>query len=211
MIILFGSQKGGTGKSTLSASTAAYLAGKGKDVILVDADPQGTTASWAEAREELSLPRVNFVEKSGSLKKSLLDLKERYECIVVDCAGKDSKELRTALLVADVCFIPCQPSQADLDTLEAVSEIIETAKDLNEELKIYTLLNRVPTNPKNKETIESMEFIREYYADLNPIDQTMRDLKVHRNALRAGKGVTEYKNEKGAWDLINIMESTINV
>lgn len=38
MIILFGSQKGGCGKSTLAINTACYLANTGGDVVLVDAD-----------------------------------------------------------------------------------------------------------------------------------------------------------------------------
>jgi chromosome partitioning protein len=45
MIILIGSQKGGCGKSTTAVNISAELAGRGHDVVLVDADRQCTVRS----------------------------------------------------------------------------------------------------------------------------------------------------------------------
>ncbi|NJL53932.1 AAA family ATPase [bacterium] len=42
--VLFNSQKGGTGKTTLSTTTAAFLAARGYRVLLIDFDPQGHVA-----------------------------------------------------------------------------------------------------------------------------------------------------------------------
>lgn len=44
-IISFINQKGGTGKSTSAVNTAAYLACKGKYVLLIDLDPQANATS----------------------------------------------------------------------------------------------------------------------------------------------------------------------
>lgn len=44
-VISFALQKGGTGKTSISVSVAAYLAQRGK-VLLVDADPQGNATTW---------------------------------------------------------------------------------------------------------------------------------------------------------------------
>ncbi|MDP2852350.1 MAG: AAA family ATPase, partial [Gallionella sp.] len=41
-ITVFGGEKGGTGKTTLATNIAAMLALKGKDVLLLDTDRQGT-------------------------------------------------------------------------------------------------------------------------------------------------------------------------
>ena len=44
-IISFINQKGGTGKSTSAVNTAAYLAHRGKYVLLIDLDPQANATS----------------------------------------------------------------------------------------------------------------------------------------------------------------------
>ena len=46
MIILFGGEKGGTGKTTLAVNLAAMRARAGYDVLLVDADRQESAAAW---------------------------------------------------------------------------------------------------------------------------------------------------------------------
>jgi chromosome partitioning protein len=47
--------KGGVGKSTLSITLAAGLAGMGKRVAIVDTDPQGNVAKWFGLAEESGL------------------------------------------------------------------------------------------------------------------------------------------------------------
>ena len=102
MIILIGSQKGGCGKSTLTINIAAALAKLNKDVIIVDADIQSTSSRWAADRNE-NLPKVHCVQKYENMKNTLLDLNQRYKFVIV----KDSKELRTGMIVANILLIPC--------------------------------------------------------------------------------------------------------
>jgi chromosome partitioning protein len=44
--ITFGIQKGGTGKTSVSASVAAQLALNGKKTLFIDGDPQGNATGW---------------------------------------------------------------------------------------------------------------------------------------------------------------------
>ena len=136
MIILIGSQKGGCGKSTLCINIAAWIANQGKDIAVLDADLQQSTANWIRDRDETNLPKVHCIQRYGDIKNTLKDLKNRYDYVIVDVAGHDSKELRTGMLSADILIVPFRPSQFDLDTLPHLSEVIDQAKSFNEKLEV---------------------------------------------------------------------------
>ncbi len=67
MIILVDSEKGGVGKSTLATNISATLAKDGKDVILIDADRQGTSANWAFDRSNTDRKQVECVRQYDSI------------------------------------------------------------------------------------------------------------------------------------------------
>ncbi len=193
MIVLIGGEKGGTGKSTITTNLAVWLANEGRDVMLLDADPQATSAKWVERRNEQGLAAIHCTQKTGDVYKTLMDLGDRYECVVVDAGGRDSKELRTALVAADVLYVPIRASQADLETLPHVNEIVGLAQGLNPKLMAYTLLSMAPTNPVITETQDAKSLLSEFSAlQLSPF--IVRDRKVYRDALLEGKGVIEMTN-----------------
>jgi len=51
-VITIAQQKGGAGKTTLAAHLAIAWAGQGRNVALVDIDPQGSLAAWHALRTE---------------------------------------------------------------------------------------------------------------------------------------------------------------
>lgn len=214
MIILIGSRKGGCGKSTISTNIAVALAVRGCDVVLVDADRQGTSSNWSGDRDEdnSNLPKVNCIQKFENIKETLIDLNTRYEYVVVDAAGRDSKELRTGLLAADIVIVPLKPSTPDVDTLPKMQEIISEAKDYNEKLKAFALITMGPTNPIISEIRETQLCIANF-ADLNLLDFVISDRKVYRDAISEGKGVVEMDNDsqsnKKAEDEINALVNHI--
>ncbi len=107
MILLLGGEKGGTGKSTISVNLAVWLAKEGGDVILVDTDRQRTSSHFVERRNsEGGLATVHCAEKYGNVYDTVKDLSKRYEYVLVDAGGRDSEELRTAMVVADKLYVP---------------------------------------------------------------------------------------------------------
>jgi len=210
MIILLGSQKGGCGKSTLATNLSAALATFGKDVVLVDADRQGTSAAWAADRaEQTTLPAVAHVRLYDNIRSQVLDLAQRYEVVVVDSSGRDSRELRTGAVAANILLVPFRPSQADLDTMPSLAKVIQAAQDLNPDLKCMSVLTMAHTNPSVKEAEEGRGYIAEF-PEL-PLAKTMiHDRKIYRDALSEGKGVVESDNIKAKEEIFQLLEEVLN-
>ncbi len=85
MIILIGSQKGGSDKSTTTVNISAWLADNNKDVCLVDADRHNTASNWvADQDESGDRPKAHCVQKYDNTRETLKDLNGRYEYVIVD-------------------------------------------------------------------------------------------------------------------------------
>ena len=61
-IIVLGNEKGGTGKTTFATNLAGMRAAAGREVIIIDADRQGSASYWAENREEIYGLSVHSIE-----------------------------------------------------------------------------------------------------------------------------------------------------
>lgn len=209
MILLIGNQKGGCGKSTTAVNIAAELSGRGHDVVLVDADRQSTSANWvADRTESEGRAVVHCVQKYENIRNTLLDLDKRYEYVVVDAAGRDSRELRTGMTAAHLLVIPFRPSQPDLDTLPKMQDLITQAQDLNPALQVRGLLTMVPTNPVINEAQEAEACLLDY-PDIALMDTRLRDRKVYRDAMSDGLGVVEMGNEKAKAEVRSLVEELL--
>lgn len=197
MKVLIGGEKGGSSKSTNATNLAVYLAHEGVDVVLLDADPQGTSARFVERRNEFypDLPAVHCVQRSGDVSATIKDLIQRYQVVIIDAGGRDSKELRTAMVVADLFITPIRASQADLETLPHVNELVSLARSLNPNLGAYALLSLAPSNPLITEVAEAKKMISKF-DQLILANSIIRDRKVYRDALAEGRGVVEMTNSQ---------------
>lgn len=193
MIVLVGGEKGGSGKSTVASNLATWLAFE-RDVILLDADKQMTSKKWTDRRNEAGLqPVVHVAQAVGDVSRPAKDLAGRYQEVVIDAGGRDSKELRSALVVADILIVPLKASAPDLDTMEHVNELVSLARGLNPGLKAYALLSMAPSNPLVTEVADAKQFLVDF-AELELAPVVIRDRKAYRDAILAGQGVVEGPN-----------------
>lgn len=192
MILLIGGEKGGTGKTTIATNLAAMRAGAGRDVLLVDTDIQGSASFWVQVRDEKGhAPRVANIQKFGrGLASELLDLKGRYQDIIIDAGGRDSPELRAALVRADMAVIPVQASQFDLWTLDRMEEMVKLASEYNPGLVVKILITRASTNQFVAEARKASELIEDFDA-FSLASTVIKDRIAYRRAAAEGKGVTE--------------------
>lgn len=145
MIIGVLNQKGGVGKTTLSVNLAACLARPGKRVLLIDADPQGSSLDWAAARQEDPLFSVVGLPRP-SIHKELGTIGDGYDHIVIDGPPRVTDLARSAIMASDVVLIPVQPSPYDIWAADEVVKLIEEARHFKENLKSVFVINRKIAN-----------------------------------------------------------------
>jgi chromosome partitioning protein len=192
MILLIGGEKGGTGKTTLAIHLAARRTASGQDVLLVDTDKQGSASSWCAVRdEEGRSPRVACVQKFGkALGADLRALAQKYADLIIDAGGRDSVELRAAMTVSDVLYVPIQASQFDVWTLDQMNTLVEQASAINERLRAFAVLNRASPNPSVKEAHDARAALADF-EHLRPASAIIRDRIAFRKAAREGCTVGE--------------------
>ncbi len=164
MIILVGGEKGGAGKSCLAQNLAVYLQQSQRDVLLLDADPQGTTTDWVKERDENDeLNNIPSVQASGNIRSVLKDLDKRYQDIIIDAGGQDSEALRSAMTIATHMLLPFRPKRRDLKTLDHMEQVLKLAKTVNPNLKARAIITQCPTLPSQVQRIldakEGMQII----------------------------------------------------
>jgi chromosome partitioning protein len=120
--ILFTSQKGGVGKSTLARSTAVALACAGRKVLLADFDvEQRTCLRWQAQRQARRLePAIDVAKFSKEAK--LERLAHQYDDVVMDTRGQHDALSLDLAVASDVIFLP---SSFSLDDISPTLTVIE--------------------------------------------------------------------------------------
>jgi chromosome partitioning protein len=115
-------QKGGSGKTTIATHLARALQLAGKDVLLVDSDPQGSARDWAAVREDQPLPVVGI--DRPTIDRDLKNVTKK-EFVVIDGAPQAADLAVSAIKAADFILIPVQPSPYDI---WATSDLVDLVK-----------------------------------------------------------------------------------
>jgi chromosome partitioning protein len=175
-------QKGGSGKSTLSVGLAVAAMANGARVALVDADQQGTIWRWKERRGE-AYPRVERVSDPAQIDPALARLEaEGIRLTIIDTAATNNATALRAIARSDLCLIPARPSPADI---EASAPTLIAVRRLGRRFAL--VLNQTPARGGR---------LSEAATSLNSLGHLALPYIVQRNdhqdALGAGLGVTEY-------------------
>lgn len=187
-------EKGGTGKTTIATNLSALLARAGKDVLLVDTDTQRSASYWTATRANTDFPKVRCVQLyEPSFGSEIENLATRYDEVVIDAGGRDSAELRRAILVAKKILIPVQPAQFDVWTVANLNDQLQRARILNPEMEARVVLSRAHTHPNAKDVEDVREALSDY--DQLPISTSIiRDRILFKKAAREGLSVVEMPN-----------------
>lgn len=150
-IVAMAGQKGGAGKSTLAIALASELHSRGMRTLLVDADPQGSAATWGQVAAEQGEGAPDVIMMGANLHTQLPSVSRGYDVVVIDCPGRNDAQQRGALAIADMALIPVTPDTTDMWALDGTLRIVREASVFRPQLVARLVLNkmRAGTNEAN--------------------------------------------------------------
>lgn len=200
----FVSQKGGSGKSTLSTQMAVYAEECGEAVLLVDLDPQASSMAWSKIRDSreplvvaAKTPDIpNLIKQAPSFGATL--------CII-DTPPHTNDAALAAIRAADLIICPTQPSLFDVSALRDTVELLDLSKSRH---KAIAVLNGMPSQGADAVYEEAARAIEGIGLKLAP--KHIGHRRPFVEAIGKGKGVTEVAKGNKAADEIRSLWSDLN-
>lgn len=118
-VLAFASQKGGSGKTTLTGHLAvqAERAGQGP-VVLIDIDPQGSLSDWWNERvsEEPAFAQTTVARLAADLE---ILRQQGFKLAMIDTPPAITMAIQSVIQVAELIVVPTRPSPHDLRAVGA--------------------------------------------------------------------------------------------
>jgi len=126
-VIAMASQKGGSGKTTLSGHLAvqAQMAGHGP-VVLIDIDPQGGLSHWWGDR---MADHPAFAQTTVARLQADLEIlrQQGFKLAMIDTPPALTLAIQSAIGVAELVVVPVRPSPHDLRAVGATVDLCQRA------------------------------------------------------------------------------------
>lgn len=186
--------KGGVGKTTIAVHLATHFA-KTRKTLLIDGDPQESSASWAAWRREVTnlTSPVTVRLRGNAIFDEGQALQESYDDVVIDAGGRDGAGLRNTLLLADKLIVPMGNSGLDAAVLEEFLERVEEARSFNRNLELRIVLTRIDTRSSHKDLIN---FLKK--KGINTFQQTIGERRIYPKAMSEGLTADEFRPRTAA-------------
>lgn len=126
-VLAFASQKGGSGKTTLTGHLAvqAERAGHGP-VVLIDIDPQGSLTDWWNERTD---EEPAFAQTTVSRLAADLEIlrQQGFKLAMIDTPPAITMAIQSVIQVAELIVVPTRPSPHDLRAVGATVDMCARA------------------------------------------------------------------------------------
>ena len=169
---------------------------RGRRVLLVDADPQGTVCTWGDVARENGHPIPTVVPMGATMHSpgQLPAFAPTYDLTIIDCPPRHGEISRSALMVADVAVLPCGPTAADAWALASAVDVFQQARAVRESLRGCILITR-----KQGRTALGRSARGVLETSGLPVLKAELGYRVaYQEALATGQGVTSYSPRDAA-------------
>lgn len=167
MVITMCGQKGGAGKTTVATNLVPELMARGRRVLLVDADVQGSARTWADHAAQAKLPAPAIAAIPGIFRndeqavaawllRDLPTIAGDFDDVVIDCPGflNGRHSIPSAALsVTDVAIIPTAEDAFSAWSLAATAELVRGVQKARPQLLAYGLVEGVDLRRKIGEQV----------------------------------------------------------
>ena len=199
-VIAFSNQKGGSGKSTLSANLAVLWSNSGYKVAVIDADAQKSLTYWLEERkkyygdDDIGINFYNFDIRN--LAEEIKKIKRKYDFIIIDSPPSITFETLQIIKASNSVFVPVQPSPLDL---MATLPFLQIARE--ERKKPLIILNRVMPRAKLTEAM----ILRLRYSGAKIARSRISSKVIFAETFAVGRGVVDINvTSDAAKEIINV-------
>ena len=199
-VITFSNQKGGSGKSTLSANLAVLWSNSGYKVAVIDADPQKSLTYWLSERkkyygdDDIGINFYNFDIRN--LSEEVKKIKRKYDFIIIDSPPAITFETLQIIKASNGVFVPVQPSPLDL---MATLPFLQIARE--EKKKPLIILNRVMPRAKLTDAM----ILRLRYSGAKIARSRISSKVIFAESFAIGRGVIDINvTSDAAKEIINV-------
>lgn len=174
-IIAIVSQKGGSGKTTLTLHLATIGAHEGRKSCVIDTDPQATAAAWGDWRGGDYLPLIVTCPPTRLARTVEKAVETGCDMVVIDTPPHGEAAARAAVNAADIVLVPSRLRPFDLHALEATAELLATSRK-----PAFVVLNATPARATRK-IEEASKFVENLGLKVCPVHLGER-AAFHRSA-----------------------------
>jgi chromosome partitioning protein len=204
MVISLINQKGGVGKTTTAINLASALASKKHNVLMVDADPQGSVLQWQSTGTNRDFEVVQL--SMPNLGAQIKDHCRNFDYIVIDSPPALSNISREIAASSDLTIIPVAPSSLDIWSSRETIQLVTNAGRRNQGLVTRLLVYR--KIPGTRLGTEAREALASYGLEIFKTEISQRIAYVE--AIVSGVSVLKYSpNSVAAREIRNLCDEIL--
>ena len=208
MIITVGAEKGGVAKSRIATHIATLAAQSGVDVVLLDTDRQGSSASWCDHRNQEGVtPSIPVLFLPTNPVREIVNLSSKYALIVIDIGAQNYKTMLECALVSDMVIVPCGNDQQEIESTINVFRVLADMSPRHKSglIPAHVLLTRVSATENAKSISELKEFFQ--MQNISVFDSYTAHRAAWLNTGKTGRALHELKGKDRSIKAIAEMQS----